>query len=418
MNALSNTGNVQPGVFDAETARRDFPILARQVNGHPLVYLDNAATTQKPLVMIDAISDYYLHHNANVHRGAHLLSDEATQAFEDARATVAGFINSPSASQVVWTRGTTESINLVAATWGRANLGPGDRVLMPALEHHSNIVPWQMVAAETGAEVVPVAVNDSGEVDLEALKGLLDERVKLVSINHISNALGTVNPVAEVIALAHCVGAKVLIDGAQGVAHYPVDVQALDCDFYAFSGHKVYGPTGIGVLWGREELLDAMPPYQGGGEMIETVSFTGSTWNILPYKFEAGTPDIAGAVGLAAALRYLMGLDRHAIAAHEAALLAYCWQLAADFPGLRRVGQASQIAGVFSFLLEGTHPSDVGMLLDKQGVAVRTGHHCAQPLMARYGIPGTVRASFALYNTMDDVDRLFAGLEKARHFLL
>lgn len=418
MSGMSITQSRQAGVFDAEAARRDFPILARQVNGHPLVYLDNAATTQKPQVMIDAISDYYLHHNANVHRGAHLLSDEATQAFEGARDTVAGFINSPSSSQIIWTRGTTESINLVAATWGRANLGPGDRVLVPALEHHSNIVPWQMVALETGAEVVAVDINDKGEVDLEVFKALLDERVKLVSMNHISNALGTVNPVVEVVALAHRVGAKVLIDGAQGVAHYPVDVQALDCDFYAFSGHKVYGPTGIGVLWGREALLEAMPPYQGGGEMIETVSFAGSTWNTLPYKFEAGTPDIAGAVGLAAALRYLMALDRDAIAAHEAALLEYCWKLAADFPGLRRVGQASQIAGVFSFLLEGAHPSDVGMLLDKQGVAVRTGHHCAQPLMARYGIPGTVRASFALYNTMDDVDRLFAGLEKARHFLL
>lgn len=415
---MSSPLKMQASMFDAEAARRDFPILARQVNGHPLVYLDNAATTQKPLVMIDAISDYYLHHNANVHRGAHLLSDEATQAFEGARDTVAGFINSPSSSQIIWTRGTTESINLVAATWGRANLGPGDRVLVPALEHHSNIVPWQMVALETGAEVVAVDINDNGEVDLDAFKALLNERVRLVSINHISNALGTVNPVAEVIALAHRVGAKVLVDGAQGVAHYPVDVQALGCDFYAFSGHKVYGPTGIGVLWGREELLDAMPPYQGGGEMIETVSFAGSTWNTLPYKFEAGTPDIAGAVGLAAALRYLMALDRDAIAIHEAALLQYCWQLAADFPGLRRIGQASHIAGVFSFLLEGTHPSDVGMLLDKQGVAVRTGHHCAQPLMARYGIPGTVRASFALYNTLDDVDRLFAGLEKARHFLL
>ncbi len=413
----SQLARANAAAFDPVAVRRDFPILAREANGHPLVYLDNAATTQKPLAMIEAISDYYLHHNANVHRAAHVLSDEATRAFEEARDTLAAFINSPSSRQLIWTRGTTESINLVAATWGRDNLKEGHRVLVPALEHHSNIVPWQMVAARTGAEVVPIDVDDNGEVELDALKKLLDGRVKLISLTHISNALGTVNPVADVVALAKTVGARVLVDGAQGVAHCPVDVQALGCDFYAFSGHKVFGPTGIGVLWGREELLDAMPPYQGGGEMIETVSFAGTTWNTLPYKFEAGTPDIAGAIGLAAAIRYLQGLDREAIAAHEADLLAYTWARAAEFPGLRRVGQASQIAGVFSFLLDGTHPSDVGMLLDQQGVAVRTGHHCAQPLMARYGIPGTVRASFALYNTRDDVDRLFAALEKVRGLL-
>lgn len=405
-------------VFDVEAVRQDFPILWREVNGQPLVYLDNAATTQKPQVMIDAISDYYCRYNANVHRAAHVLSDEATQAFEAARDTVARFINSPGSQQVIWTRGTTESINLVAATWGRAHLGPGDRVLIPALEHHSNIVPWQMIAAETGAEVVPVEVTEGGEIDLIALEALLDERVKLVSLTHISNALGTVNPVRDVVALAHRCGALVLVDGAQAMAHEPVDVQALGCDFYAFSGHKVFGPTGIGVLWGREELLDAMPPYQGGGEMIETVRFEGTTWNVLPYKFEAGTPDIAGAIGLAAAIRYLEGLDRVAIAAHEASLLEYTWQRAAEFKGLRRIGEANRIAGVFSFLLEGAHPSDVGMLLDQQGVAVRTGHHCAQPLMERYSIPGTVRASFALYNTREDVDRLFTALEKARNFLV
>ena len=406
-----------PLQFDAESVRRDFPILQREANGHPLVYLDNAATTQKPQAMIDAISDYYLRYNANVHRAAHLLSDEATRAFEGARDSLAGFINSPASRQVIWTRGTTESINLVASSWGGANLSAGDRVLVPALEHHSNIVPWQMVAARTGAEVVAVDVNDRGEVDLDALAALLDERVKMVSVAHISNALGTVNPVAEIVAMAKRVGALVLIDGAQATAHTPVDVQALGCDFYAFSGHKVFGPTGIGVLWGREELLDAMPPYQGGGEMIETVSFAGTTWNTLPYKFEAGTPDIAGAIGLGASVSYLDALDRAAIANHEADLLAYTWARAADFPGLRRVGEARQIAGVFSFLLDGAHPSDVGMLLDQQGVAVRTGHHCAQPLMAYYGIPGTVRASFAMYNTRADVDRLFAGLEKVRQFL-
>ncbi|MFA5630939.1 MAG: cysteine desulfurase [Porticoccaceae bacterium] len=404
--------------FDVAAVRRDFPILARQVNGHPLVYLDNAATTQKPLAVIEAISDYYLNYNANVHRAAHALSDEATQAFEGARTALAGFINSPTAQQVIWTRGTTESINLVAATWGRANLKAGDRVLVSALEHHSNIVPWQMVAMATGAEVVPVAVNAQGDVDLQSLQSLLDARVKLVSINQVSNALGTVNPVADVVRLAKAAGALVLVDGAQAVAHTPVDVQALGCDFYAFSAHKMFGPTGIGALWARTELLDAMPPYQGGGEMIETVSFAGTTWNALPYKFEAGTPDIAGAIGFAAAVRYLESLDRAAVAVHEADLLAYTWSRAADFPGLRRVGEASQIAGVFSFLLEGTHPSDVGMLLDQQGVAVRTGHHCAQPLMDLYGIPGTVRASFALYNTREEVDRLFAALEKVRGFLL
>jgi cysteine desulfurase/selenocysteine lyase len=404
--------------FDVDAVRRDFPILQRKVNGHPLVYLDNAATTQKPLAMIDAISDYYRGYNANVHRAAHALSDQATQAFEGARDTLARFINSPTREQLIWTRGTTEAINLVAATWGRNNLGRGDRVLVPALEHHSNIVPWQMIAAQTGAEVVPVGVTASGEVDLAALAELLDGRVKLVALAHVSNALGTVNPVAEVVALAHRAGALVLVDGAQAVAHNPVDVQALDCDFYTFSGHKLFGPTGIGVLWGRRELLEAMPPYQGGGEMIETVSFSGTTWNALPYKFEAGTPDIAGAIGLAAAVAYLEGLDRRAVAAHEDALLAYTWQRAAEFPGLRRIGSASRIAGVFSFLVDGTHPADVGMLLDQQGVAVRTGHHCAQPLMARYGIPGTVRASFALYNTLDEVDLLFAALEKARVLLV
>jgi cysteine desulfurase / selenocysteine lyase len=400
--------------FDVDRVRADFPILSRQVNGQPLIYLDNAATTQKPRAMIDAISDYYCRYNANVHRAAHVLSDEATRAFEGARDRVADFINSPSSSEVIWTRGTTEAINLVAASWGRQNLKVGDRVLVSALEHHSNIVPWQMIAEQTGAELVPVDVNNRGEIDLESLAANLDERVKLVSVSHVSNALGTVNPVKEVVAMAHGVGALVLIDGAQAVAHAAVDVQALGCDFYAFSAHKVFGPTGIGVLWGRSELLDAMPPYQGGGEMIETVSFAGTTYNGLPYKFEAGTPDIAGAIGLGAAIGYLQNLDRTAIAAHEADLLDYTWQRAADFEGLQRIGQARQIAGVFSFLLDGVHPSDVGTMLDQQGIAVRTGHHCAQPLMAHFGIPGTVRASFALYNTRSDVDRLFAGLEKVR----
>lgn len=402
------------GVFDAELVRLDFPILAQQVNGHPLVYLDNAATTQKPECVIEAIVDYYRHDNANVHRGVHTLSDRATLAFEAARECVATFINSPDPRQVIWTSGTTEAINLVANSWGRSSLHPGDRVLVSWLEHHSNIVPWQLVAAATGAEVVPIPVTDAGEIDLDALDSLLDDRVKLVAVNHVSNALGTVNPVAEIIRRAREAGALVLVDGAQSVAHWPVDVQALDCDFFIFSGHKLFGPTGIGVLWGREALLEAMPPFLGGGEMIETVSFTGTTFAGLPFKFEAGTPNIAGAIGLAAAIDYLGGLDRAAAAEHETALLRRTLELADEVPGLRRIGTPTHAAGIFSFLLEGTHPSDLGMLLDQQGIAVRTGHHCAQPLMDRLGVPGTVRASYSIYNTQEDVQRLFEGIHKAR----
>jgi cysteine desulfurase/selenocysteine lyase len=400
--------------FDPQAVRRDFPALHQEVNGHPLVYLDNAATTQKPEQVIEAISNYYRRDNANVHRGAHTLSDRATRAFESARERVARFIRSPKTSQVIWTSGTTEAINLVANSWGRTNLKPGDRILVSWLEHHSNIVPWQLVAAATGAELVPIPVTDGGEIDLAALDDLLDERVRMVAVNHVSNALGTVNPVADITRRAKAVGARVLIDGAQSVAHWPVDVQALDCDFYTFSGHKLFGPTGIGILWGRETLLDAMPPFLGGGEMIETVSFTGTTFSALPFKFEAGTPNIAGAIGLGAAIDYVEGLDRAAAADHETALLRRTLELAHEVPGLRRVGTPAHSAGIFSFLLEGTHPSDLGMLLDQQGIAVRTGHHCAQPLMDRFGIPGTVRASFSIYNTQEDVTRLFEGIHKAR----
>ena len=399
--------------FDVEAVRRDFPILDQQVNGHPLVYLDNAATTQKPEAVIEAISNYYRHDNANVHRAAHALSDRATRAFENSREKVSSFLNSPSSRQVIWVRGVTEAINLVANSWGRHNLGAGDRVLLPYLEHHSDIVPWQMVCAVTGAECVPIPVLDSGDIDLDALDGLLDERVKMVALNHVSNAIGTVNPVAEVIEKAHAVGARVLLDGAQAVAHWPVDVQALGCDFYAFSGHKLFGPTGIGALWGREELLDAMPPFLGGGEMIETVSFKGTTFNSLPFKFEAGTPNIAGVIGLGAAVDYVNGLDRAGAAAHEDALLQYTLEQAAGIAGLRRVGAPARAVGIFSFLLEGCHPSDLGMLLDQQGIAVRTGHHCAQPLMERFGVPGTARASYSIYNTRADIDALFAGIRKA-----
>jgi cysteine desulfurase/selenocysteine lyase len=412
--SISKVGSAAVNAFDAERVRADFPILQQQVNGHPLVYLDNAATTQKPDAVIDAISNYYRCDNANVHRGAHALSDRATEQFEAAREATARFLNSPESCQVIWVRGVTEGINLVANSWGRTNLKAGDKVLVSWLEHHSNIVPWQMVCAELGAEVVPIPILDSGDIDLNALDALLDERVKMVAVNHVSNALGTVNPVAEIIQKAHAVGAKVLLDGAQAVAHYPVDVQALDCDFYTFSGHKLFGPTGIGVLWGKKNLLDAMPPFLGGGEMIETVSFSGTTFNVLPFKFEAGTPHIAGVIGLSAAIKYLQGLDRDAAAAHEVMLLDYTLELAKDIKGLRRVGAPREAAGIFSFLLEGTHPSDLGMLLDQQGIAVRTGHHCAQPLMARYGVPGTARASYTIYNTRDDVEALFAGIRKAK----
>ena len=378
------------------------------------MYLDNAATTQKPSSVIDAIVNYYRRDNANVHRGVHTLSDRATQFFEQARQTVADFIASPKTSQVIWTSGTTAAINLVAYSWGHSQLRAGDRVLVSWLEHHSNIVPWQLVAAATGAEVVPIPVTDAGEIDLDALDALLDGRVKMVAINHVSNALGTVNPVQEIARRARAAGALVLVDGAQSVAHWPVDVPALGCDFYVFSGHKLFGPTGIGVLWGREELLEAMPPFLGGGEMIEQVAFPTTSFSGLPFKFEAGTPNIAGAIGLAAAVDYLAGLDREGAAAHEEALLQRTLELAAEVPGLRRIGKPDHAAGIFSFLLEGSHPSDLGMLLDQQGIAVRTGHHCAQPLMARFGIPGTVRASYSIYNTQEDVTRLFEGIRKAQ----
>lgn len=416
------TPSIQIAAFDVERIRQDFPILHQQVNGHPLVYFDNAATTQKPNAVIDAIVKYYREDNSNVHRGAHTLADRATAKFEAARITVARFINAPvingSAKQVLWTRGTTEGINLVAASWGRSNLKAGDRVLVSAMEHHSNIVPWQMIAQEVGASVEPIPVDANGTLDINAFEAMLDERVKMVSIGHVSNALGTVNPIEKIIPLAHAVGAKVLVDGAQAVSHWAVDVQALDCDFYAFSAHKVFGPTGLGVLYGKLELLEAMPPYQGGGEMIETVSFAGTTYNQLPYKFEAGTPDISGAIGLAAAIDYLNAMDREAAAAHEQALLSYAEEKARATSGIRLVGTSANKTSVMSFLLEGAHPHDLGMLLDKQGVAVRTGNHCAQPLMDQFGIPGTVRASFSFYNTFAEIDQLFLALEKAKTFLL
>lgn len=415
---MSSSASSSMPNFDVEKIRADFPILHQQVNGQPLVYLDNAATTQKPNTVIDAISDYYRNDNSNVHRGAHALADRATVKFEAAREKVSRFLNAPAAKQIIWTRGTTESINLVAASWGRANLQSGDRILVSAMEHHSNIVPWQLVAQATGATVEPIPVDANGSILMPAFESMLDARVKMVAVGHVSNAMGTVNPIERIIPLAHAVGARVLIDGAQAVSHWAVDVQSLDCDFYVFSAHKLFGPTGLGVLFGKEDLLNAMSPYQGGGEMIETVSFSGTTFNQLPYKFEAGTPDIAGAIGLGAAIDYLNSIDRVAAAEHEQALLVYAEQKARATTGLKLVGTATHKTSVMSFLLEGAHPADVGVLLDKQGIAVRTGNHCAQPIMDQFGIPGTVRASFSFYNTFDEIDRLFAAIEKAKTFLV
>lgn len=402
--------------FDVQALRAQFPILEQEVNGKPLVYLDNAATTQKPRQVIDAVRDYYEGSNSNVHRAAHYLSDKATSAFEAARATVAEFVNA-AREEIIWTKGTTEGINLVAQCHGREQLKPGDEVLITALEHHANIVPWQQACERTGAILKVVPLREDGSVDDEAFYRLLGERTRIVAVSHVSNSLGTVNPVADWLSAARDVGAVTLVDGAQAVGHFPVDVQALGCDFYAFSAHKLFGPTGIGALYGRRELLDAMPPYQTGGEMIETVSFEKSTWNQLPYKFEPGTPNIAGVIGFGIAVGWLQQQDRAALAAHENALLAAATEQAQAFDGLKIIGNAATKVGVLSFLLDGAHPADVGTLLDQQGVAVRTGHHCCMPLMDGLGIPGTVRASFSIYNTLEEVDSLFQALEKVRTFL-
>lgn len=410
------TTSAEQGSYDVHALRDDFPILSQAVRGKPLVYLDNGATTQKPKAVINAISRYYEQVNSNVHRGAHYLSDLATADFEGARQKVADFLGA-SREEIIWTRGTTEAINLVAQSHGRESLRPGDEVLITALEHHSNIVPWQLACERTGATLKVVPVLEDGSLDMTAFDTLINENTRILAAVHVSNALGTVNPVAEMIAAAHAVGAVALVDGAQAVSHFEVDVRALDADFYAFSGHKLFGPTGIGVLYGKRELLDAMAPYQAGGEMIEVVSFERSTWNQLPYKFEAGTPNIAGAIGLGAAIDWLTAQPRAALQAHERQLLTHAGQQAANFDGLKLVGTAANKESVMSFLLDGAHPNDVGQLLDQQGIAVRTGHHCTMPLMACLGIPGTVRASFSIYNTLEEVDRLFAGLEKVRQFL-
>ncbi|MFZ5557085.1 MAG: SufS family cysteine desulfurase [Pseudomonadota bacterium] len=398
----------------AERWRQDFPVLNRTVHGKPLAYLDNAATSQKPRTVIEADTRYYEQYNSNVHRGVHALSQEATDAFEGARETVRRFINAASVKEIVFVRGCTEGINLVAQSWGRSQLGAGDEILITAMEHHSNIVPWQMLCEQTGAVLKVAPINDAGEMIYEEFERLLGERTRLVSVVHVSNALGTINPVERIIADARRVGAKVLLDGAQAVPHVAVDVRALDCDFYVFSGHKIYAPTGIGVLYAKEALLKSMPPYQGGGDMIKVVTFERTLYNDLPYKFEAGTPNIAGAIGLGVALEYVAAIGLDAIAAHENELLAYATAAVSDIPGLRLIGTAREKAGILGFVMDRIHPHDIGTILDHEGVAIRAGHHCAMPVMDRFGVPATARASFALYNTREDVDALVRGIHKAR----
>lgn len=399
--------------YDVIKIRNDFPILERSVNGRPLVYLDNGASAQRPRQVIDAETDLYEHHYANVHRGVHTLSQESTRLYDDARVTVRGFIHAACVHEVIFTRGTTESINLVAQSYARPRLKQGDEILITHMEHHSNIVPWQIVCEQTGAQLKVVPISDRGELELDRFAELLNEKTKLVAVTHVSNALGTVNPVKHLIELAHEKGVPVLVDGAQAVPHIPVDVQALDADFYAFSGHKLYGPTGIGVLYGKEQLLKEMPPYQGGGDMILSVSFDGTTYNQLPYKFEAGTPNIAGAIGLGAAIRYVQEIGLGAIGAHEHGLLEYATSRLRAIDGLRIIGEAEQKAGLVSFVLDAVHPHDIGTMLDAEGVAIRAGHHCAQPVMERFGVPATARASFAMYNTFEEIDVLAEAITKS-----
>ena len=403
--------NTRAAAFDDGSIRGDFPILRQHVHNRPLVYLDNAATTQKPQVVIDRVTQYYAGENANVHRGVHWLSDRATNAFEEARATVGRFLNASDSREIVFVRGTTEAINLVAASLGRSRVGPGDEVVISAMEHHSNIVPWQILCEQQGARLRIIPITDQGELDLDAYATLLSDRTRIVSVVHVSNVLGTVNPIEEIVRLAHRRSIPVLVDGAQAVAHRAVNVHTLGCDFYAFSGHKMFGPTGIGVLYGTSAMLESMPPYQSGGDMIQSVSFERTVYNVPPYRFEAGTPDIAGAVGLAAAIDYLTGIGFDRIERFERQLLEYATAALSQLRGVRVIGSAVEKAGVISFVVDGVHPHDVGTVLDREGVAIRTGHHCCQPLMERLGVPATARASLALYNNHDDIDALLAALQ-------
>lgn len=402
---------------DIASIRSEFPILDQSVNGYPLVYLDNAATTQKPQVVIDAINHYYTRQNANIHRGAHYLAHISTVAFENVRDQIKNFLNSSEREEIIFTSGTTDSINLVAQTWGRKNLHAGDEIVLSMMEHHSNIVPWQMIAEEKGAVIKVIPITATGEWDLEVLESIITAKTKLVAVNHVSNALGTINPVEKIITKAHSCGALVLLDGAQAVSHFAVDVQKLDCDFYCFSGHKLYGPTGIGVLYGKKELLNAMPPYRGGGEMIKSVSFEGTTYNELPHKFEAGTPHIEGVIGLGAALQFVTSLPKGFAANHEMQLLDYATKKLNEIPGIKIFGTSAHKVSVISFLVNNIHPYDMGTLLDKQGVAVRTGHHCTEPLWNYFKVPGSVRASFAIYNTCDEVDMFISALNKSIRLL-
>ncbi len=413
MSATPTTALQHP--LDVERLRADFPVLHQQVHGKPFVYLDNGATTQKPQSVIDAISHYYARDNSNVHRGVHALSERATAAYEGARLKVRDFLNAASEHEIIFTRGTTEAINLVAHSYVRPLVKSGDEILITHMEHHSNIVPWQLLCEQTGAVLKVVPITDSGELVYEEFERLLHpERTRLVAVGHVSNALGTVNPVEHIISAAHAHGIKVLIDGAQAVAHLPVNVQQMDADFYAFSGHKLFGPTGIGVLYAREELLDGMPPYQGGGDMIRTVSLEGSTWNSLPYKFEAGTPHIAGAIGLGAAIDYVQAIGLNAISEYEHELLDYATTQLTAIPGLRVIGTASQKAGILSFVMANAHPHDIGTIVDREGVAIRAGHHCAMPVMERFGLPATARASLACYNNRADIDALVRALQRVQ----
>ena len=410
----ASASTASPPSFDAGRVRQDFPILDREVRGRRLAYLDNAATTQKPKVVLDVLTRYYTEQNANIHRGVHYLSEAATQAHEAARLTAQQFLNARQTREMIFTRNATEGINLVAQSFGRRHIGKGDEVVITGMEHHSNIVPWQLLCEQTGAVLRVVPIADDGELIWEEFERLVGSRTKLVAAVHLSNSLGTVNPVSRIVELAHQHGAVVLLDGAQAAYHFPVDVQALDCDFYVATGHKLYGPTGIGLLYGKAAHLEEMPPYQGGGDMISSVTFEKTTYNEIPYKFEAGTPHIAGAIGLGAAIKYLTGLGFDQVALHERELLAYATDALQQIPGLKLIGTAPEKASILSFVMEGIHPHDIGTIVDREGVAIRTGHHCTQPVMDRFGIPATARASLAMYNTRNDIDALVVALEHVR----